>query len=460
MPSILLAVAVLAASPLDAEIAAAAADASLRGSSAIQARYLTLYNVPEDRRPAVVASVSLLINSFSSRATIRQPVSVSPTLLRIDLAAYTRTGTDYRTLALAWDAVAASDHYLHLKTQLIDPRTSKPATVFTDGGWVDLPSASKLRALTGSAAGLLRADWWLATCCRPEAYHELANIPKTLGEYFAARGIDPKKAGDLQAVLAANLHRSAITDRPRRVTHLLGPRGSVYATIDAAVTTAVNDPFRNPTSAVKFDAGEYIGVRPNGLHDYALYAASGARQNAVPAGIATDFSVHPPVEVVPMLSCVRCHNPDEASEQNGLRAFSDTQRELLRDPRIDKFAVFTDQAEVESLYERQERLQRQAARDRDDYAEAVDLATGLTPHKAATALAECFASYAQADVTPELALFELGIEPGAEAAETVRTRLAAARDVAIVILGTGRPVQRQQWELAFGEAAAIARASK
>lgn len=458
MPAFILILAL--GSPLDAEIAAATADAARLGASGPQARYLTLYNVPDVDRPQLRAAVSLLVNSFSQVATINRTAEVSETLLRVDLATYVRTPGEYKTLALAWDAVAAGDPYFHLRTQVLDPRTKVRTTVFTDGGWVNLAEAAKLRTYTGSAAGLLRADWFVATCCRPEAYHEMASIPKTLGEYFGARGIDPKKAGDLQAVLAANLRRSAITDKPRRVIHLLGPRGSIYVTLDAAKTTADNDPYRNPTSSVKFDAGEYIGVRPNGLHDYALYAANGTRQNAVPAAIATDFSVHPPVEVIPMLGCVRCHNPSEAAKENGLRAFADTQREILRDPRAIKAANARDAAEVASLYERQERLQRQVARDREDYQEAVELATGLKPYAAATALGEVFATYSQEDVTAAMALAELGIEPGDDPAETIRTRLAAARGEAIIALGLGKPVQRSEWEIDFGEAATIARAGR
>lgn len=459
MPALILTLAVLT-SPLDSEIAAASADAARLGPSAAQARYLTLYNVPEADRPELVAAVSLLVNSFSNVATIHRPVAVSPTLLRVDLSTYVRTAGDYRTLALAWDAVAASDPYLHLKTEVLDPRTQRRTAVFTDGGWVNLAEAAKLRALTGSAAGLLRADWYVATCCRPEAYHELAGIPKTLGEYLGARGISLKAANDLQAVMAANLRRSGITDRPRRVGHLVGPIGSVYFTLDAAKTSAVNDPFRNPTSAVAFDAGEYIGVRPNGLHDYALYAANGQRQNAVPANIATDFSVHPPVEVIPMLGCVRCHNPSEAAAENGLRSFADAQREILRDPRAVKAALAKDAAEVASLYSRQERLQRQVARDREDYAEAVELATGLKPWAAATALSEVFARYAQEDVTAAVALAELGIEPGEDPAETIRERLAAARGESIIALGRGKPIQRGEWEIDAAEAFTIAKGAR
>jgi hypothetical protein len=456
MPTLILALALC--SPLDSEIAAASADAARLGPSGPQARYLTLYNVPEAERPALRSAVSLLVNSFSQVATIIRPVEISETLLRVDLASYVRDAKDYRVLALAWDAVAQFDPYLHLRTEVLDPTTGKRATVFTDGGWLDLKEAAKLRAATGSAAGLLRADWWVATCCRPEAYHEMAGIPKTLGEYYAARGIDPKKAGDLQAVLAANLRRSAITDKPRRVIHLLGPRGSVYVTLDAAKTTAANDPYRNPTSTVDFDAGEYIGVRVNGLHDYALFDKAGKRQNAVPAAIATDFSVHPPVEVIPMLGCVRCHAGTENAPEAGLRTFADTQREILRDPRALKVANARDAVEVASLYERQERLQRQVARDREDYAEAVEAATGLKPWAAATALGQVFARYAQEDVLAADALAELGIEPGDDPAETIRLRLAAARGEAIIALGLGKPVQRAEWELDFGEAATIARA--
>jgi len=460
MTAALLIAAALAFSPLDSELAAASADAARIGPSGPQARYLTLYNVPEADRPAMVASVSLIINSFSSVATITRPVELSPTLLRIDLSAYCKGGAEFRTLALAWDAVAAGDPYFHLRTAVIDPRTGKKATVFTDGGWVDLACAARLRAVTGSAGGLLRADWWVATCCRPEAYHEMAGIPKTLGEYFAARGIDAKKAAGLHAVLAANLRRSAITDKGRRVLHFAGPLGSIYGTLDSAVVTADKNPFRVPTSAVKFEAGEYIDVKPNGLHGYALYAADGARQNAVPAAIATDFTVHPPVEVIPMLGCVRCHNPSEAAAENGLRNFADTQREILRDPRAVKAANFKDAAEVASLYERQERLQRQVARDREDYAEAVELATGLKPYGAAVALGEVFATYAQEDITAAVALADLGIDPGLDPAETIRERLAAARGESIVTLGLGKPVQRADWELDFGEAATIARVAK
>lgn len=444
--------------PLNVELLSTCADAAALEGAGTQARYLTMYAVPASKRDQVYAAVSLAMNSFSTSAEIHKPLRVSDTLIRIDLGNYIRTKADFEALSKAWEATASNDPYFHLRTRVVPPGGKKPVEVVTDGGWVDLAAAAKLRTLTGSAGALLRADWWLATVTQPPAYYQFAGIPETRTEYFKSLGIVEATVLDLQAATAANIDRSGISDKPRRIIREAGPLGALYVTIDSATVKAAADPFRNPAfKGLAFDAGEYINGRANGLHGYALYLANGNRADAVDPKIATDFTAHPPGPVIPMLSCVACHHVKNGEdEEAGLRSFRDEQRELLTDPRILTATSKAVAREVRALYSRQESLQRAILRDREDYTEAVLAATGLGPGAAGAAMVDSARGFLQDDVTPSVACRELGIEAGDDPAAAIKATLAAGQDVALVRLGTGRSVQRGQWESAWSEAALLA----
>src|SRR5690606_357029 len=131
----------------------------------------------------------------------------------------------------------------------IDPRTRKAATVYTDGGWVDLQLAAELRTRTGSGGALLRADHFItraATTSRGGHYYRLAGVPAREADFYRLLGVDVKTIDVLQADAGANMIRSGVTLKLRRLARRPGPLGGAWITYDVEQSTAERDPLRNP----------------------------------------------------------------------------------------------------------------------------------------------------------------------------------------------------------------------
>ncbi|MDZ4820125.1 MAG: hypothetical protein SGJ20_14250 [Planctomycetota bacterium] len=343
-------------------------------------RYLSLYAVPVDRQKKVAATVSYLLNALSQRRLIARPVPVGKTLLRIELDQFTTNEKVLAQWIQSWDAMAAVEPYWHMQTESIAvtnnrkriPQQTQVVTI--DAPWIVANHAMDLRKRTGSIGALLRADYFVAIASLPPRYYELAGVPRTEQEFLKSLGVDSKQIEQLRASAGANLIRSNITQKPRRIIWQPGPLGGVYATLDVEKVTADRDPIRRAISEknlqLQYDASEWFAMRANGLWVTALFDRAGRRQDSVPDRIAKDTS-DPQGDgiVVPMLSCIRCHR------QSGLQGFTDDQSRLLRSgvelrstdrKIIDRVAEFYDEP----------RLQRQMNFDRELYAEAVKRATG------------------------------------------------------------------------------------
>jgi len=419
-----------------AEVSAAVADlqANVPQQDWPHTRYLSLANHPEDARASLTAVVSFVANSVGRSAAIHRPVQTGD-LLRINLAAYGVAVT-------AWEALASDrEPYFHLRTTVIDPRTGKRVTVNTDAGHVGLENAAKLRAMTGSAGAILRADWFILRATT-DHYYSLAAIPDTLGGWYTALGVDAKTISALAANRGANLLRSGVTQKPRRVSRWQGPLGGVWNTYDSAATDDPrHDPFRFPGFDGAYDAGEFIATKANGLHLFGLYNAAGKRQDSVPDTIAKDDS-DPSGDgrLIPMLSCVRCHTAD------GYRAFANDQDALMEHLKgydVDRLAAFYDTT----------RLSKELSRDQEDYDAAVEKATGgMKAKELPAALAKIVRSYVYEQVTPEQAARDLGVP-------NIHTFILS-HDPYLLTLRDGRSINRQAWEQSYHEAAILTGAAR
>ncbi len=406
-------------------------------------RYLTAYSLRHESWPDAAAVVSFVLNSISRAPVIVRPEVVPGTggrLLRLSLKSYGLPPE-------IWEAIAAADPYFHLQTTVIDPRTRRTKTVYTDGGWLDLTTAAALRQLTGSGGAVLRADDFVARAAssnRGGFYYQLAGIPETEAEFYKLLGIDLKTIDRLQADAGANLLRSGVTRKVRRVARRQGPLGGAWITYDVEQSTAERDPLRNPFD-FDFDASEHIAAKSNNLHLFALYNRQGQRQESVPDKIAKDSSdPHGDGIIVPLISCVRCHVED------GLRPFVNDQQRILSG-QADLFTEKPRDAQrLAAFYAAN--LEKLRVRDGDDYAEAVLSATGRTSQQIAAALATLYANYLDLPVTPEQAARELGVTR-----QRMNRLLAATDDPVLLALVQGLSVQRDQWSAAFAQAALLTR---
>ncbi len=407
-------------------------------------RYVTFYHLPPAERRRAGAVLSLVLNSVSRADVIVRPEPVPASndrLWRFSLA-------DYHLPADVWELLASHDPYFHLRTRVQAASLPQAALqeVFTDGGWLDLSAAARLRTLTGSGGALLRGDYFVTqatTTLEGGVYYELAGIADTEEAFFTSIGLDIDTVDRLRADAGANTFRSLVTFKPRRIVRRQGPLGGAWHTYDTAAATPERDPIRNPFDFV-YDAGEHIAAKRNGLHLYALFDRAGRRQASVPDNIAKDTSdPHGSGIVAPLISCVRCHLED------GLRPVANDQRRLL-DAGIEVFAERPRDAERLAAFYFAD-LEKQLRRDREDFAQAVASATGgLSGAAASAALAELVDRYRNDMVDAPRAAAELGI-----AVETLRAAFRASHDPILQALAADIAVDRKQWEASFAEAALL-----
>lgn len=415
----------------------------------LRSRYLSIYNVPFNRRGDAAKVVDFALNGLSRSRTIARVRPVSPTLLRLDTRAYTNADTQ-DAWELSWGAVAAVDPFLHIRTEII--YAGKRQIVTVDGGWLDQKDARAVAAYSGSMGAVLRADYFVAAATNTPTYYAFTGIPPKESDFLKSIGVDSATIDRLRANAGANLLISGITNKPRRLFWQQSPLGGVYATLDVTAVDAEHDPIRRAASSgplqFKTEAGEWYAMSANGFWRTALYSATGERQDAVPAAIATDAIATeqgaPDTQVRAMVSCIRCHT------EGGLRPFRDDQTALFKSGHVDLRSYDHEIIQrIREFYD-EPRLQRQMQFDRETYAAAVKEATGWTPEEAAKQYADFINGYSYQPVTYNDARRELGIPP------TVSLGVIGnAHDPNILQLIDGRSIPRGLWEGAFAEAATL-----
>lgn len=444
------------------DVAAAIEDCKKFPPPHAQLRYLSLAYVDPKQRDECYAVTSLALNVLSRTSTVYRPVRVSDTLVRVDIARYAADVKGYGEWSAAWDNLASTDPYYHLRAKVLaapskDTKAGDVPTLdtYTDGGWIDQKAAAELRTLTGSGGAVLRADWFVANALLPPHYYNFVGVSKDRAAYLKTLGLDDKLVESLNAMKGANLTQSGVTGKLRRVIRWPIPNGATWITYDSIAEAADADPFRNPSLTLKFDASEIISRKTNGLDDYSIFTSKGDRLDAVDPALAVDDTTHPPSALQPALSCIRCHLAKVGEEdQSGLRSFNDSQSKLL----AGKVGLYgTDPREVDqvaALYARQRQLQRDVVRDREDFLEAVDVATsGMKPFEAGEAVSRVYRTYADTMLTPAMACLELGIEvpEGAKPEAELAKVLSTSHDVGTLLLLNGQSIRRKQFEAAWGE---------
>lgn len=424
--------------PTDA-VASALIDArSLSPQEARSVRYVSCYNVPHDQRAEHGKLLGYVLNTVSRSATIREARACGggADLVAVDLAALGIPAT-------AWEAlVSDGEPYFHITTRVKNPTTGKVEKVYTDGGWIDQWQAAGLRSVTGSGGAVVRLDWFVSRVMSAKHYYSFAGIPKTQKEFYASFALDDETVIKLRANKGANIFRSGVTRKPRRISRWQTPRGALWITYDSEEESdPLKNPFRVPGFVFDYDANEDIFVRANGLHGFALWNRKGERQDTVPDKIAKDDSdPHGDGILTAPISCIRCHT------ESGIRPFSNDMAKLL-ERGADLHLGAKDLDELAAFYDNA-RLEVQAKRDREDYEAAVERATrGLTGKEVAEKLAALFGAYEYEQVNAEKAAAELGVDS--------LDALKASNDPILIALVTGFSVNRRDWELSYPEAAVL-----
>jgi hypothetical protein len=360
---------------------------------------------------------------------------------------------------------------------------SKKEAVAVAAAHVGLDTHVMLQGLTHSAVPVVRADWWIIkslTTLDGGIYYDLVGIERKPAQgtardaFFKKVGVDVKEIERLRSDQRTAMFKSKVTGRPRRIEYLQGisvrpdsGSGLVIITYDPsdAQVEAKNDPIRNLLD-LEFAAQEIIAERPNGMHLYALFAANGDLQDSAPDNVVKDHNIPAPytARLQSGISCIRCHNPFDG----WIPASNDVKKLLagyldVFDDLSDKKGHVPDVLDrLAGLYAGD--LAKPLRRGRDDYADAIFLATGgESPSQIGAQLTNTFVNYLYTDMDAAIAARELGYDlPPDKAALFMNVILPplqkdvigiSPEDPILGALKINMKVGRHQWEQVYADAA-------
>lgn len=434
-------------------------------------RYLSLTAVPEKDRERYLGVPGFTLNSMSWRSRVASFPRVGDDLVRVDLTAIAwdkasrakrlaelqALGVAYpdeAKLADIWETIAAADPYYFASQVRAD------GSLFR--GWLDPKQEEELRYLSQSSKAILRADWLVSKLW----------VESKFGGYYSQVLLLPAKEADLYKLLAIDIkrfeseptlrHGAAVPDSDavahfnRELQVIPGAYGEVpflWRTFDFAKDgDKAKDVFETLAGTAKHDGREIIFSLPNNLHGYYLSNGAGDQAAVVPQDIALDRRNDPGMRirdrnVLNGYKCVDCHGP-----HNGIWPFLDKVGELAVKPGIglaviskDKDAAAVRREELEEYYltNLSARVDGQTA----TYASAVRAASGLDSTANSRALIDAFNAYTWGMVTLDVAAAEMGLSR----AEAV-VQLRRAANPQLVILSSGTPIRRANWERSFPDA--------
>jgi WD40 repeat protein len=398
------------------------------------ARYFSIapqYNagLGESELQSYRIALGQLLNSLSWHPDIRLPKAVDPAcvVLRIDVR-------DYQWDGILWDRLLAEYPY---------------------GIGAETVAARACMIHTRSRLPVLRADWFLATACRPPLYHDLLQLPTNAAELERQLRVDVTQDIQQERVARAGFNGSGVARNNRILERHDSILGAYWRTYDFdAVPQNLQDRdnllpdrrniFAYPLGPGAGDntfqhaGGEIIFSLPNGLQAYMLINAIGIRVDKAPAAIVSDPK-RPDRQVETGISCMSCH-------VQGINPKSDQVRDhVAKSPRVFSKA---DAEQVRALYVPEMRMKALMDADAERYRRAVEKCGGRVN---VTAPIATLTQRYEADVDLPFAAAELGLEP-----DTFLARLNASdevtRSLGALKVGGGT-VHRPVWVQSFADVA-------
>lgn len=447
-------------------------------------RYLSLYNIPKDRRGEVAQTVSFVINSLSTRKKIYLPVFVgasNETLIRINLKDYDikpsvfdemgRSGsgpkptpepyfhafvekviTEYEDRVIIKTKKVATGRYYQdgspeyktEKYEVIERAPTGHATrkkELMSAPWLDATSLTFLCKATRTEFPVFRADWFIVNATMEPIYHKMLGLGEDEKSFDKAIFADEALAKRARSQAKGVVIKSGVARNNR--TLLRSPTftgGYRWESNDSLTSTSDRNYVQNMLNA-KFDAKEIIATLPNGLQVYFVTDDKGKRLDKADNEIATDYMAADKI-VRNGRSCIYCHAAGINPIQDEIRILNKklTNREqvalLVTDPE--------DAYKIEDLFGSD--LDRQIVRDQQIYADAIGLAVGTTSTKNAEVFHAQWEGYTEGLMTVQQIARDCGL--------TMRElenycRLSNDNLFLGLVKQPIRPVRRDQFEQAY-----------
>lgn len=446
-------------------------------------RYLSLHNIPKEKRVQYGETVSFLVNSLGTRRKMYIPKFVGGsdgTVIRLCM-------DDYEWRAEDWDKLgkngsgprAQPEPYFHVliekegveevtervkKTRkkllgndqynrpvykdeeyfedvVTQKSSGKKQRVNARAPWLDQNAILELEKWTKTEYPIYRADWFVSFASIAPAYYDFLRLGKKRADFEAFVFADPEKAAKARSDDKAVVVTSTVARNNRTLVRSPTLTGGYYwASFDALHSVDDKQYVLNLLNE-KFDAQELIASLPNGLQVYFLNNGDLERQDVAPPDIAIDNTAIDRV-VRNGRSCIVCH-------ADGLRPIDDEVRTLTKKlQNREQVALLVtkkkDAYRIEDLFSSD--LDKQLARDMQLYADAVAATNSLKPAQNAKQFGEIYDNYVEVLLTREMVARELAIPPH-------ELEKYARMSTDPVVLGLTknpiRPIRRDQWERAY-----------
>ncbi len=374
-----------------------------------------LYNadVPEEELEGYRIGLAKLLNSLSWHPEISRPKAIDPakTLLRIDLRDFDWTPETWKTILSAY-----------------------PYSVRTG-------ALQRITALSGATLPYIRADWFVANASLPPLYHEILDLPLTVGELEKRLGVDTARNFEQEKNIArGGMRKSGVSNNNRVVERHVSPYGAYWKSYDFNGNVGEQNIFKDPLK-FKEAGGEMIFNLPNGMQAYFLAKANGQRLDVAPITIVGDRNYPDDPEVHNGRSCMSCHNEGMKNFKDDVRPIVEKQENTSFD-RDKALALYLPQSEVDSLLKK----------DRERFRLAVAITGGaLSPDfrtEPINALSRKFRS--------ELSVAQAAAEAGLDV-KTFQSKVAKSRRLSDLgfgqLLVENGGIKRDAWDDYFGDMA-------
>lgn len=433
----MLSIALLSAELLTPTAAAkiAADRAEALGPAASTVRWLLLTGGTPEADAEQVIALNYLLNCVSRSPTVVRVEADGP-LVAIDLGRLAdpfALDKSLAELAEAWERTAVVDPFWHVPT--IEAEKKRTAVA---GAWCE-PDLVRLQKATGSIGALLRVEWFIGRAGADSLFNLWSGVPATQGEFRRLHGIDDAAIARLAGFSAANISISRVTRKPRRLVFASGPLGPYIFSEDAAVDDAASNPFHFPVTdgaiSTRVDAVEVFALGANAFWRTAIFNGKGDRVDVVPDTIAKNSTSADGI-VRAGMNCVICHTTNAGDA--GIAEFDGTQQARLNARGIYGRADIV--GAIVASYS-PARVKRTVERGQADHHDACELATGVDPKTAVSAVAKVYNGYRDGHVTLESAARELGMTP-----DEFRATVAKSTDPVVGLLVDGVEITRGAWE--------------
>ena len=326
--------------------------------------------------------------------------------------------------------------------------------------------AKDVYRLTGTEVPAVRADWFLATASIPPLYHELLDLPTTLGPLEKRLLVDRAANFRRDRLLRAGFTKSGVSANANRLVERHDAAyGAYWISYDFRTSEGPGNlvrfplgpsnlfshgPHPYPDLAFQHDGGEVIFNLPNGLQAYLLVDGQGNRIDEGPADVVRDkneFGGKSAI-VVNGLSCMGCHQHGIISDSvvDGIRAGFGGRDEATR--------------KVRRLYADRDEMERWLATDEKQFLDSLDAMIGpilkVGPDAGKTIrdfpepVTLLASPFIRGNVSVEEAAYELGLSDPNELKTAIRNNPRLRDELGLKPWANGDSIKRNEWQSVRG----------